>query len=464
MSSAARIAASRAGEIVGPANVIDGADELAGYEVDGLGPGAAVRPGTAEEVSELVKYAAAEKLAVIPVGARTKLDMGMPPARYDLAIDMTRMDRVISYDPGDLTLSVEPGIPLTKLAATLAEHKQFLPLAVPFFEHATVGGTLASGVDSPLRHAYGTAREFVLGLEFVSGDGALTKSGGRVVKNVSGYDLHKLMLGGIGSLGVVTRVNFKTFPRPTPARGFFAAFETMEKALELRQRIMSSKLSPLTLDLGSPGTAELFSSATAAKIVPEAVTADLPARGKWTISAGFWGSTDVSARYERDLRQMAADCGAARVDVIGEDEIPGQLGRKREFVAIVSALSPGAVVMKLSVRASQLRGAQTEARNIVAGAPIDYATLTNGAGVIYFAMLPRRAGDAAQACRQAAGQIMKAITALGGYATIVRCPLELKREISVWGVPREDFPLMQRVKRAFDPCNIFAPGRFVGGF
>ncbi|HEV2289800.1 MAG TPA: FAD-binding oxidoreductase [Candidatus Acidoferrales bacterium] len=463
MSSGAKIAAPRVAEIVGPANAVDGADKLAAYEVDGVRPGAAARPETAEEIAGLVKYAATEKLAVIPIGARTMLGIGMPPARYDLAIDMTRLDRVISYDPGDLTLSVEPGIPLAKLAATLAEHKQFLPLGVPFFDCATVGGTLASGVDSPLRHAYGTAREFVLGMEFVSGDGAVTKSGGRVVKNVSGYDLHKLMLGAIGSLGVITRVNFKTFPRPALARGFFAAFETMEKALELRERIMRSKLSLLTLDLGSPGTGELFSSATAAKVVPEVVTADLPAHGKWTISCGFWGSTDVLARYEGDLQQMAADSGAIRVDTIGEDEIPGQFGRKREFVAIVSALSPGAIVMKLSVRASQLQEAHAKARSIVGAAPVDHVTLTNGAGVIYFAMLPRRTGDATQACRQATGQIMKAITALGGYATIIRCPLELKREINVWGAPREDFPLMQRVKRAFDPHDIFAPGRFVGG-
>jgi len=463
MSSAAKIAASRVADIVGTANIIGAADELAAYEIDGMLPSAVARPGTAEEVAELVKYAAAEKLAVIPVGARTKLGIGMPPARYDLAVDMTRMDRVISYDPGDLTLSVEPGIPLARLAATLAEHKQFLPLAVPFFERATVGGTLASGVESPLRHAYGTAREFVLGMEFVSGEGALTKSGGRVVKNVSGYDLHKLMLGAVGSLGVITRVNLKTFPRPTPAHGFFAAFETLEKALELRQRIMSSKLSPLTLDLLSPGTAELFSSATAAKIVHDAGTEDLPAHGRWTISSGFCGNANVVTRYERDLRQMATECGAIRVDMIGEEQIAGQFGRKREFVSIASALSPGAIVMKLSVRASQLREAHTEARNIVAQAPIDYATLTNGAGVVHFAMLPRRAKEAEQACRQTTEQIMKAIASLGGTATIIRCPLELKRETNVWGAPREDFALMQRVKRAFDPHTIFAPGRFVGG-
>ena len=158
--------------------------------MDGKRPTAAARPGSAKEVAELVKLAAVENLAVIPSGSRTKLDIGMPPSRYDLAVDMNRLDHVISYDPGDLTLSVESGITVAKLAAALAEHNQFLPLEVPFYDRATIGGTLSSGVDSPLRQLYGTPRDFVLGMEFVTGEGALAKSGGRVVKNVSGYDLH----------------------------------------------------------------------------------------------------------------------------------------------------------------------------------------------------------------------------------------------------------------------------------
>ncbi len=125
---------------------------------------------------------------------------------------MTRLNKVIAYDPGDLTLSVEAGVPLAKLAQVLAEHRQFLPLAVPFVNRTTIGGLIASGVDSPLRQFYGTARDFLLGMEFVTGEGVAAKSGGRVVKNVTGYDIHKLMIGALGTLGVITRVNFKTFP------------------------------------------------------------------------------------------------------------------------------------------------------------------------------------------------------------------------------------------------------------
>ena len=114
--------------------------------------------------------------------------MGLAPERYDLAIDMTRLDRVVAYDPGDLTLGVEAGCGLAKLQSALAEHRQFLPLAVPCFGQTTVGGTIATGVDSPLRQLFGTARDYILGMEFVTGEGVAAKSGGRVVKNVTGYD------------------------------------------------------------------------------------------------------------------------------------------------------------------------------------------------------------------------------------------------------------------------------------
>src|SRR5271163_2456785 len=218
MSTGSRTVASRLPDLVGAAHVLQDPAQLAFYEVDGLTPGAAVRPGSREEIVAVVKFAAAENLAVIPSGARTKLGIGLPPRRYDIALDMTRLDQVVAYDPGDLTLSVEAGIPLRTLGGILAEHRQFLPLGVPYQSQTTIGGTIASGVDSPLRQLYGTARDCLLGMEFVTGQGVAVKSGGRVVKNVTGYDIHKLMIGALGTLGVITRVNFKTFPMPAASR------------------------------------------------------------------------------------------------------------------------------------------------------------------------------------------------------------------------------------------------------
>ncbi|HEV2222808.1 MAG TPA: FAD-binding oxidoreductase [Candidatus Acidoferrales bacterium] len=452
MSTPAKAMPSRIGDIVGAENVTDDPARLAAYEVDGVRPSAAVRPGTANEVAELVKLAVGEKLAVIPMGARTKLGIGMPPARYDLAIDMTRLDRVISYDPGDLTLSVEAGIPLAKLAATLAEHKQFLPLAVPFYERATIGGTLGSGVDSPLRQMYGTARDFVLGMEIVIGDGALAKSGGRVVKNVSGYDLHKLMLGSIGSLGVMTRVNFKTFPLAAESRGWLAGFARAEDAFAFAHAIRKSPLACQTLDICDRQTAALFRRGA------------LLNKSDWSVVVSAAGNENVIDRCERDLQAMARGANASAFSALDTAAASELRAAIRDFPTLIAQHSSNALMLKITALPTQMAEIATRLQGIAANNALPCAVLARGVGVIYFALLSTER-EAATLTRVAecVKQIFSAANKDKQAATIPWCLLELKREMSVWGPPREDFPLMQRVKQAFDPLGIFSPGRFVGG-
>src|SRR6202049_2128861 len=206
--------AARLESVIGAARVNGSSESCAKFAVDGVVPSAIARPTSSAEVVEIVRFAKSEKLALIPCGRRTKLGIGMPPARYDIALDITGLNQIAYYDPGDLTLSVDAGMNLVQLAEALAQQKQFLPLAVPFFDQCTVGGTIASNIGSALRPGYGSARDFLLGAEFVNGAGTFTKSGGRVVKNVTGYDLHKLLIGSLGTLGAITRLNFRTFPLP----------------------------------------------------------------------------------------------------------------------------------------------------------------------------------------------------------------------------------------------------------
>ncbi|MGB6432197.1 MAG: FAD-binding oxidoreductase, partial [Candidatus Acidiferrales bacterium] len=230
---------------------------LAAYEIDGMRPAAVVRPTGAGDVAELVRLAAAEALAVIPCSGRSKLAIGGVPARYDVALDLSAMNHVISYDPGDLTLSVEPGVRIEELQRELGEHGQFLPLEVAFAERATVGGAIATNAYSPLRAHFGSARDFVLGMEFVTGLGEIAKSGGRVVKNVTGYDLHKLLIGSLGTLAVITRVHFRTFPRPAEGRVFTAAFGAAGAALEFCRGVAASALEPRAIEMLDPSAAEI---------------------------------------------------------------------------------------------------------------------------------------------------------------------------------------------------------------
>jgi glycolate dehydrogenase FAD-binding subunit len=462
MSSPAKVIPSRLADIVGASNAVTDPRDLGAYEVDGKRPTAAARPGSANEVAELVKLAVAENLAAIPCGARTKLGIGMPPSRYDLAIDLSRLDRVISYDPGDLTLSVESGIPVSKLAAALAEHNQFLPLEVPFYDRATVGGTLSSGVDSPLRQLYGTPRDFVLGMEFVTGEGELAKSGGRVVKNVSGYDLHKLFLGAIGSLGVITRVNFRTFPLPQRTATVLAAFRWANSAFEFNRAVQKSSLRPQAVEILSSAAAAILNASQRGK--PLFAEHD----SAWWVAVGIAGNESVIERCERELSGMAQ---SADRDSLESFELLKNDSQSRIWSAIcelpsaILRASPQAAIFRVSCLPKNFAGLCEGSDDIAKKFSLRIVHAFRGAGVAYVALLPAEENlGAMPQLKQACAAMLD--TSANWWKTSVAipwCPLEFKREINIWGAPRQDFPLMQKVKQSFDPRGIFAPGRFVGG-
>ncbi|MGC2733946.1 MAG: FAD-binding oxidoreductase [Candidatus Acidiferrales bacterium] len=463
MNPAGTSASSRLGDIAGNANVISDPTQLADYAICGKTPRAVVRPGSAAEVAEIVKFAAAEKLAIVACGARTKLEMGFVPSRYDLALDMTRMDRVIAYDPGDLTLSVEAGVRLHSLRQTLAEHRQFLPLAVPYLAQTTIGGLVASGVDAPLRQFYGTARDFLLGMEFVTGEGAAAKSGGRVVKNVTGYDIHKLMIGSLGTLGLITRVNFKTFPLPIRSRGFVARFATAERAFDMRNRVARSLLTPLTTEILSPRVAELFESEVASRYESAPMPGGVISHAGWAATIGYAGTEEVLRRYAEDLQRMAEEAGATGVAVLAENLRPA-FNRKREFIPIALESSPAASIVKISVLPARMLQALDHAVRAAESNSLAWAAMARGVGVIYFALLPAERDEVTEVrTATATDAIGVACAELGGHSTIPSCPAEWKSKLKVWGLPRADFAQMQKLKRVFDPQGVLSPGRFVGG-
>ena len=464
MSTVVRISPSRLGDIVGAENFSADPAQLASYEVDSVQPSAVARPGSPGEVAELVRLAAAEKLAIIPAGARTKLSIGMPPSRYDLAIDMTRLNRITAYDPGDLTLGVEPGCKLADLQKTLEQHNQVLPLAVPFTYQTTVGGAISSGVDSPLRQFYGTARDYVLGMEFVTGEGAQTKSGGRVVKNVTGYDLHKLMIGALGTLGIITRVNFKTFPLPRRSRGFLAFFSGHDGALDLRRRIEQSPLTPLTLEILSPEVAQIFAQRSPSTAPGPPAPGTWFETSHWVLAAAYEGNDQVLDRYTTDLARMAAEARATSSIALDDTDRPKVWWRLREFLSLMLDSSPAATIVKFSALPGHFPALLEQTGRIVERYELPAATLLRGAGVAYLALLPRsRDEQTLHRLALACAEIFQASPAAEYRAMIPWCPAELKRTLNIWGPPREDFKLMQKLKAVFDPQGIFSPGRFMGG-
>jgi glycolate oxidase FAD binding subunit len=464
VTTTSKTASLRLPDIVGAAHVSTDPTELSACAVDGKRPTVTARPGSTEEVIEIVRYAAAEKLALIASGARTKLGIGSSPERYDVALDMTRLNRIIAYDPGDLTLSVEAGTPLRNVAEALAQHRQFLPLAVPYFDRATVGGSIASGVDTPLRQFYGTARDYVLGMEFVLGEGVRSKSGGNVVKNVTGYDLHKLMIGSLGTLGVMTRVNFKTFPMPVASRGFVATFESLDRAIEMRNRVAQSPLTPMTFDLLSPRVANLFSTPGAERLATSRMPAGELSPDHWALTIGYSGKENVLSRYEAELRRMAAESAADNVTVLADRVRAAAFAFKREFIPIALESSPATTIVKISVLPARLKDALTSAIKAAETNQLRWAAMARSLGVVYFALFPAEFNQASH--RQAVAttnHILAAGASFGANMTIPWCPSEWKSALKIWGPERHDLAQMQKVKKVFDPLGIFSPGRFIGG-
>lgn len=461
MSSISLLTASVTGhleKVVGGGYVRTETQELQRFAIDGVVPGAAVLPESAEQVAEIVRLLAEEKLSLIACGARTALGIGMPPAQYDVALDISRLRGIAHYDPGDLTVSVDAGTPLTELGKVLAGQGQFVPLAVPRLAQATAAGAVASGLDSPLRHFYGTARDFMIGLEFVEGTGARTKSGGRVVKNVTGYDFHKLMHGALGSLGVITRVNFRTFPLQPSRRGFVAGFANEAAALGFARALADSPLTPALLETFSSQFGELF-------LGDDGPLGSLRKTLRpWTTCVGYEGSEQVCERYAGELAAMADSASAQHAGVMDEAQFAALFEILREAPILLSEMVRQTVVFRFAVLPADLGCLIRSLRSFAEESGMTAPILIRSRGIIYLALL---ASDGADVTFIRAMQFWKNVGSLRNqmeiHATILFGPAQWKRELDVWAYGPSSIDLHQRVKKAFDPHSMFAPGRFAGG-
>ena len=435
-------------------------EELAAFAVDGTAPQAIACPGSAEQVAEIVRFAANEKLAVQVFGSRSKCEMGMPVAACDIAVDMTHLREVAHYDAGDLTLSVDAGLPLRELEEFLSRHGQFLPLAVPCFESTTAGGAIASGIDSTLRQRYGPARDFLIGAEFVDGTGERCKSGGRVVKNVTGYDLHKLLIGSLGTLGVITRLNFRTFPLPAANGGCLAVFANAERALRFRAEVERKGLPLGDLEILDPGAVEIL---RAIMRRADSHTAGLLSSDAWHVYCSHEGSERVVARVDVELHRAARDADAlasTSLDDSGGEELGGMLREAYEWLRWCSP----AVVLERLVFPQLSANLVDELQGLAHSAGLRFSLLVRAAGVLYFSVSAEDEDEARLALlTNVALSVGKIARANRGHCTILHAPLGVRIRMAASRVCLPDESLQLRLKQAFDPGNVFAPGRIAGG-
>jgi glycolate oxidase FAD binding subunit len=382
----------------------------AGDAVGGVVPHEVVRPSSVDEVSEVLRAAAADGRTVVPVGGRSKLGWAAAPESCDLVLDLTGLDRIVEHVAGDLTVVAEAGVRLADLQSALAGAGQQLGLDPPE-EGATLGGVVSANASGPRRLRYGTTRDLLIGITVVLADGTVAHAGGKVVKNVAGYDLGKLFTGAHGTLGVVASTTWRLHPVP-PAR-----------------RVV-------TLDL-----------ADAAAAGPLAVTL---ARSTLTPSAvELVGTADGAARLVvlfESIAESVTDQARSAVALLGggeeSDDVPGDLGRR-----------PGGaddVVLRLA-------HVPTGLAPVLAALPSGTAVSAHAATGVTYAALP--AEDAAEALPR----VRAAIAPHDGTAVVLRAPDDVRGRLDHWGPVGDSLDLMRRVKERFDPERRLSPGRFVGG-
>lgn len=439
---AAVLAALRAR--VGPAHVLTGV-ELSPYVVDGRTPEAAVFPGSMEEVRAVVAAAGEARVPVMAWGGGTAMAVGAPPREPGIVLGLTRLDRLVEHEPGDLTVTVEAGMSVAALQAALRARGQWLSLDPPDAERATLGGVVAANASGPRRHLYGTARDLLIGVTVVTGEAAIVRGGGKVVKNVAGYDVPKLFVGSYGTLGIIVELTLKLRPLPDTERFVAVRFERLKDAASAARGLSMSDL--------IPSAVELLDAEASRALAP--ATPPAPA----TLVVGFDGLREQVEWQCAELVQVTAPFGGRAAHPLSPEACARLATAAREAFG-----GPAAAVMRLSILPLQVgevmeQGAGAARARGLASAWSAHA----GSGVVTAALhTTRDQGDVAAAAT-VLGEWRDAARAGGGYATLETAPLALKSQVAVWDDLGAAGRLMQRIKARLDPHDILNPGRFVGG-
>ena len=424
-------------------------ERLGDYNVDGIVPDAAVAPGNVEGVSQVLGFASSQGKRVIPWGGGTQMALGNEVTGADLVLGLSRLNHVIFHEPADLVASFEAGVTLAAAQEELGRQGQFLPLEAPIASKATIGGILASNASGPSRLAYGTARDWLIGIKVVQANGTVTKSGGRVVKNVTGYDLNKLYIGSLGTLGVIVEATFKLVPLPPDSATLVVPYASLSAALDCTNRLLEQRLNPQALlavnreVLSRLPVPELPAASEAAVLVRLSGTRVAVRRkvhdSTQAIQKGVSGAVaELSGGPDDDLWRIVTDIGWE------EQSIP--------CLAIKVSLLPSQVAEFLA--------------NVESGSATSWrmgAVADPGYGLVRLLWWPVDSTSADIALIESTmSAIREAEGLFPGHAVVERCPPELKSKIDAFGDSVEGLDIMRRVKRELDPAGTLNPGRFAG--
>lgn len=391
-----------------------------------------VSPKTVKELAEVVTQAHQEKLKLLLAGQGTKLGWGIPAKKLNRLLSTQHLNALVDHAVGDMTVTVQAGMTFSALQTLLAKENQWIPLDPVYADRATVGGILATRDAGSLRHRYGGVRDLCLGLTFVRSDGQIAKAGGRVVKNVAGYDLMKLFAGSFGTLGIVTEMTLRAYPLPERSGTVWVRGDR-EAIATLTQTLRQSTLTPTAFDVWVRENSDDITLALRFQSLAESVLAQtervcemarsqsLKAEAIADGEDGEWWGT--AARHLREAaRQETVICQIGTVPA----EAVSALAAIQQKAAQIGVALQGRVHASSGV--GQLRLTGTEMN-----------------------------------CRKLLGDVRAFLNPSGGYLSILEAPISLKKAVEVWGYSGNALAAMRKLKERFDPQGGLNPGRFVGG-
>ena len=450
------------------------------YAVDGVVPKAVVFPKDTRMVAALVQCACRGNLAMIPWGSGTKMAMGNPPKRLDLVVCMARMNHMLDVDTANLTITVEAGVKFRDVQARLATEEDrcylpledlkteagefvcsdrshsgcFLPMDPPFSEKATLGGIVAANTTGPRRLLYGLPRDLVLGVRFVTPEGEIIGAGGKTVKNVSGYDVSKLMIGSLGSLGILCEMTLRLLPLPEKMETLLFSFDSFSDAGAFAGAVLGTKLLPAAVEVASRAALENTDFRGTLQFSP----------GSYAVLVALEAFDEAVTRMRKELLAMAPHFKAEGHALVQED-------KHRLFWLSVGELQgtavqrfPRLVALQLNYPLSAWKTIFEFADKTLTQARLDHTMLCHaGNSLTLINLLPDPNGADDKSLVEAAAALLAECRKVGGNVVVQRAPTDLKGALSVWGEPGSDLPLMKRIRVEIDPTSLMNPGRFAVG-
>ncbi len=437
------------GELTARLEALSGGESLKPKElfaVDGFVPRVVAAPEVTDQVCALLKAADESGAAVVPWGGGTNQNLGNVPDRVDTVLCTARLNRMVAHEPADMTCVAEAGIRLSDLQEELAKEGQFLPIDPPDLG-STVGGILSANVSGPMRLAYGSPRDVVIGTKVALVSGDLVKAGGRVVKNVSGFDLNKLYVGALGTLGIIVEVAFKVLPSPERRASVAAVYDRLEEASEGIRTILRGDMTPCAINLISPRATTRIGRG-----------APLPGDG-FVVLVRVEGVDESVRDQVESLETLFFQSGSEKIERLERNEDYAVWDAVRGY----RRDGKGTIRSKASLPLKCVRNFIHQAEALRTRHEISFDLISHAASGIVLCYFDLESPEGVDKAVAAAGDLRAISSELGGNLVVESAPPAFKKRLDVWGKWGPELAIMRSLKSKYDPKRTLNPGRFVGG-